>query len=319
MLHYFQALKVYRMKREKIDTYRGIVVPMLTPFTEKGKIDEKKSADFIRFLLENKTIPFVLGTSGEVYSIPVDERNKLIKILIENRQTGVPLITGMGGLTFNDTIHLANHYFNWGLDAVVLTLPGYFELTDDQVYDYFLELSKQIKGDIILYNIPVAVHNSIPISVIEKLSRLDNIIGIKDSEFDEERMKESLDLWADRDDFIYLIGVMEFMCDGLKGGAAGLVPSTANLVPGMYYNMYSFHLQGTYEEVEKIHIMANKILSIYKNGHTLGESIATLKYLASLEGLCDMVMLPPLSDLSESGKSIAREKWEKMKTNYILL
>ncbi len=306
------------MKKEKIDMFRGIIVPMLTPFNAYGEIDEKKTVDFIRFLLKNKTIPFVLGTSGEVYSIPVDERNKLIKILIENRKPGVPLIAGMGGLTFDDTIRLGNQYFKSGVDAVVLTLPGYFELTDDQAYHYFLELSRQLKGDIILYNIPVAAHNSISISVIEKLSRAVNIIGIKDSEFDEKRMKESLDLWADRNDFLYLAGVMEFMFEGLKAGAAGLVPSTANLVPGIFHNMFSFHLQGNYKEVEKIHLEANEILSIYKNGHTLGESIATLKFLASLEGLCNMAVLPPLTELSEPDKTKAREKWEKMKTNYIL-
>jgi 4-hydroxy-tetrahydrodipicolinate synthase len=306
------------MKKEKIDMFRGIIVPMLTPFSVKGGIDKEKSADFIRFLLKNETIPFVLGTSGEVYSIPVEERNKLIKILVENRQPGVPLITGMGGLTFDDTIRLGNQYFDWGVDAVVLTLPGYFELTDDQAYRYFLELSRQLKGDIILYNIPVAVRNSISISVIEKLSRLDNIIGIKDSESDEDRMRESLDLWADRDDFIYLVGVMEFMYEGLKAGAAGLVPSTANLVPGIFHTMFSFHLHGNYKEVEKIHLETNEILSLYKNGHTLGESIATLKYLASLEGLCSMNVLPPLTELSEPDKTKAREKWEKMKTNYIL-
>jgi 4-hydroxy-tetrahydrodipicolinate synthase len=306
------------MKKEKIDIFRGIIVPMLTPFNANGEVDEKKSVDFIKFLLKNKTIPFVLGTSGEVYSIPVDERNKLIKILIENRQPGVPLIAGMGGLTYDDTIRLGNQYFDWGLDAVVLTLPGYFELTDDQAYRYFMELSRQLKGNVILYNIPVAVHNSISISVIEKLSIVDNIIGIKDSEFDEERMKESLHQWADRDDFLYLVGVMEFMYEGLKAGADGLVPSTANFVPGMFHNMFSYHLQGKYKEVEKIHLEANEILSIYKNGHTLGESIATLKYLASLEGLCNMSVLPPLTELSEQDKTKAREKWEKMKTNYIL-
>ena len=306
------------MKTEKIDMFRGVIVPMLTPFNKKGGIDEEKSADFIRFLLDNKTIPFILGTSGEAYSIPVDGKNKLVKILIENRHPGIPTIAGLGGLTFEDTIRLGNQYFDWGLDAVVLTLPGYFELREDQVYDYFLELSEQLKGDIILYNIPVVIHNSISVSVIEKLSKRDNIIGIKDSEFNEARMRESLTLWADRDDFIYLVGVMEFMYEGLKAGADGLVPSTANIVPEMYHNMFSLHLQGKYDEVEKIHLLANEILSIYKNGHTLVESIATLKYLASLEGLCDMVLLPPLTGLSESEKTIAREKWEKMKADHIL-
>jgi len=303
------------MNSKKLNRYDGVIVPMVTPFSVQGKIDGHSAGNMIQYLLENGTIPFILGTSGEVYSIPTEERDELVKVLIEHRKEGIPLITGMGGLTYEDTIQLANKYLSWGMDAVVLTLPGYFKLTDDQVYRYFYNLSMEIKGDIILYNIPVTIHNSLDIHVIDKLSELDNIIGVKDSEFDENRMSESLKLWKVREDFFYLVGVNEMMHKGLMLGAEGLVPSTANLVPGLYNKMFALHLEGKYDEVEKIQTMTNDILAIYKNGYTLGESIAVLKYMVSLSGMMSPNMRSPLTGLSDDEKKDIKRKWEDLLSN----
>ena len=300
------------MNDKKTSVYRGVIVPMITPFTDRGKIDKISAGKLIRYLIGNGTIPFILGTSGEVYSIAIEERNVLVKTLLESRKEGVPLIVGMGGLTFEDTVRLSNQYFEWGIDTVVLTLPGYFALRDDQIFQYFHELSGKINGDIILYNIPATIHNSLSVEVVNRLSRLENIIGIKDSEFDENRMVESLKLWRNRDDFLYLVGVHELMLQGLTLGANGLVPSTANLVPDLYNKMFALHLEGKYDEVEKIHVRTSEILSLYKNGHLLGESIAILKYLVSLSGLISPNMLPPLTGLTDEEKGDIYLKWEKI-------
>ena len=210
------------MNDKKKRSYQGVIVPMLTPFMANGHIDKISAGKLIKYLIEKGTIPFILGTTGEVYSIASAERDVLVSVLLENRKEDIPLLVGMGGLTFNDTISLSNQYFEWGIDAVVLTLPGYFILNDDQVYHYFYELAKNIKGDIILYNIPATTYNSLSVEVVDKLSRLENIIGIKDSEFDEHRMVRSLDLWRKRDDFFYLVGVHETMPKGLALGASGV-------------------------------------------------------------------------------------------------
>jgi 4-hydroxy-tetrahydrodipicolinate synthase len=143
------------------------------------------------------------------------------------------------------------------------------------------------------------------------LSVIDNIIGIKDSEFDENRMMRSLDLWRDRKDFFYLVGVNEMMYKALRSGARGLVPSTANLVPDLYTEMLTFARQDSYNEVEKIQRKTNQILSFYKNGHSLGKSIAILKYLVSLNGIMTDHMMPPLTELSLEEKREIKMKWNQ--------
>jgi 4-hydroxy-tetrahydrodipicolinate synthase len=139
---------------------------------------------------------------------------------------------------------------------------------------------------------------------------LENIIGIKDSEYDENRMSASLDLWRDRKDFFYLVGVNQMMVQGLKLGADGLVPSTANIIPDTYTKMYNLHKQGKYEEVKQTHEETNKILSIYLNDNLLGEAITMLKYMASLKGLVQPYTLPPLTTLTAQQKAWIKKELE---------
>ncbi len=298
------------MNTNRTNIYEGVIVPMVTPFNSNGKINKDDAAKMTRYLLSHSVIPFILGTSGEVYSISLDERDILVEVLLENRKEGVPLIAGMGGLTFDDTVREANKYFEWGMDAVVLTLPGYFELKEEQVYEYFRELSDKLNGNIILYNIPATIHNSISVTVADRLSKVENIIGIKDSEFDENRLNLSLRKWKHREDFFYLVGVNEVMHKALRMGADGLVPSTANLAPKLYTSMMSSAKNNQFNEVDRIQLQTEEILSIYKNGHLLGESIATLKYLVSLSGMMSPYMLSPLTELPEEEKREALRKWE---------
>lgn len=304
------------MNPEKSTMYHGVIVPMVSPFDSEGKIDRTAASKMIQYLLDNGTTPFVLGTSGEVYSIAIQERDVLVRILVKHRRAGVPLIVGMGGLTFEDTIRLGNQYFDWGIDALVLTLPGYFMLSDQQIYHYFSELAGKLNGDIILYNIPATIHMSLPIGIVDKLSKIENIIGIKDSEYDEKRLEHALSTWKARADFLYLVGVNEMMKLGLSSGASGIVPSTANLFPDLYRDMFSMHRQGNYSEVEKIQQRTAEILSLYKDGHLLGESIAILKYLVSLKGLISPDVLPPLTALTEKDKKVLKSEWEKWTSGF---
>jgi 4-hydroxy-tetrahydrodipicolinate synthase len=299
------------MSDKKTMKYEGIIVPMLTPFDEKGIIDTESASRLIQFLLENGTTPFIFGSTGEVYSISKEERDILVKALIDQREKDIPLIVGMGGLTFEDTIHLSNKYFDWGIDAVVITLPGYFELREHQAYSYFKEISGKIHGNIILYNIPPIAHNTISINTADKLSQIKNIIGIKDSEYNENRMIKSLDLWRDREDFFYLVGVNQMMHKGLMYGAAGLVPSTANIIPAIYKKMFDLHKEGKYREVSKVHSLTNEILAIYLNDNLMGEAITMLKYMASLKGLVQSYVLPPLTTLSDQQKEKVKKELEK--------
>lgn len=279
--------------------YRGVIVPMVSPFTENGKIDAASASKLMNFLMDHHSIPFILGTNGEGNSVSMDQREVLVKCLIEQKREGIPTIAGVIGLPFRDTIETANRYLDWGAEAVVIPLPNYYPLTKKQVQHYFELLSDEIKGYIILYNIPKTIHMSVPIDVIDQLSYRDNIIGLKDSEKDEKRMDQSLAYWKDRNDFLYLIGVNGQISNGLLGGADGIVPSTGNIHPLLYHEIYTFCERKKIKEASRKQKHSNELSAVYQKDLLLGESIATLKGILSGIGLCEKYVLPPLTLISK--------------------
>ena len=293
--------------KQSTESYYGVIVPMITPLTAEGKIDKPSAVKLINFLLDNHTTPFVLGTTGEAALIPVHEREVLINILLENRRKDIPVITGVIGLNLVETIEKANKYFKNGVDAVVVTLPYYFELTEYQIFNYYNTLSQHIRGDIIMYNIPKTVHQSIPVSVIDELSHNENIIGIKDSEHDLKRLEYSASLWNNRNDFFHIIGVNSNMLKGLILGSKGIVPSTANIVPHLYTDLFRFCQEGKIKEAGEIHKKTIKWSNLYQDGKTLGESLAALKLVMYEMDLCQSHMMPPLTSINgEEGAKLVK-------------
>jgi len=290
-----------------INHYTGVIVPMVTPLTREGNIDQASAIGLIQHLQKGGTIPFILGTTGEGSSVPLSHREALVNILIKNKINDQPAIAGVPGLPFRETVETANRYLEMGIDAVVLTLPNYYKLTERQMFHYFESLADRITGDIILYNIPKTIHMSIPVQVIDKLSFKQNIIGIKDSEADEIRLADGLSRWRCRTDFFHLVGVNSLIIKGLMMGSNGMVPGSGNILPELYANIYDYFLKGEVKEAERLFFYSEKLGNLYQSGKTLGESIASLKSIMSSEKLCLPFMYPPLSAISaeESNRLIA--------------
>jgi 4-hydroxy-tetrahydrodipicolinate synthase len=283
------------MNHPTTTSYAGVIVPMVTPFTETGDIDRESSAKLIQYLVGHNNIPFVLGTTGEAPSISLQRREVLARILVEQVTEKMPKIAGLLGVTMVETIDWGNKFIGFGVDALVIALPNYYELTQQQMLTYYATLSENIEGNIILYNIPKAIHMSLPLGVIEELSHRDNIIGLKDSELNEERLVQALELFGGRSDFFHHVGVNKLMCKGLSLGSIGIVPSTANLHPAIYYEMFSLCKSGKLAEAEEIQQKTNELSAVYQKGRLLGEALARLKQLMSEQGLCAPYMASPLT------------------------
>ncbi len=276
-------------------SYQGVIVPMASPFNEKGELDRKAAGVLIEFLLKHHTVPFIMGTTGEATSISIHEREEFVRVLVAHKKENIPLIAGLIGLPYTETIEEANKYFKLGVDSVVLTLPNYYPLNHEQMYHYFKSASENINGNIILYNIPKTTHMSIPVEVIDELSKERNIIGIKDSEFDEGRLVLSLMRWKNRNDFFHLTGVNKLMVRGMELGSRGIVPSTANFDPQIYRNLYDSCLEGKYNEAQSLLNRTQELCDIYQKDRSLGESLAALKTILSFMELCKGEVCLPLT------------------------
>jgi len=283
------------------EEYRGVIVPMVSPFTKNLLIDKPAAAGIAQTFSESGVTPFVLGTTGEAPSIPVKQKRQLVKttVLAVNGKTKV--FAGISSNSFSESVEEARIYSSYGVNALVATLPAYYPLTPGQMSDYFSRLADVIPCPLFLYNIPATTHLSIPLDVVEKLSHHQNIAGIKDSEGNLQRLDESLERWEGRDDFVFLVGWAAMSVYGLQRGANGIVPSGGNLCPGLYKQLFDHVKKGETEQAIQLQEKSDRISLFYQNGRNLGQSIAALKVLMAVKNRCRVYVLPPLSTM-ESGE-----------------
>ncbi|MBL7745243.1 MAG: dihydrodipicolinate synthase family protein, partial [Chitinophagaceae bacterium] len=181
--------------------YSGVIVPAITPLTNKLQLDEAAVSRLFAMFYRHNISPFILGTTGEAASLPLQLRKEYMLAAERNKKQGTTLYAGISSNVLAESIEFAAYCSLHGADVLVATLPSYYPLTEKQMLQYFTELADVVELPLFIYNIPATTHMSIPLPVIEELSHHNNIAGMKDSERSEERMLQSLKSWKDRDDF----------------------------------------------------------------------------------------------------------------------
>lgn len=278
--------------------YNGVVVPMVTPVTPNGFLDKPAVERIISSFVQAGVSPLLMGTTGEGNSVSTIDGQELIETAVKAAEGQITIYAGLTGNCFIEQLKQAGYYSASGADVIVATLPSYYSLTPEQMENYYRRLADSIKGPLMLYNIAATTHMSIPIDVIERLAAHPNIVGLKDSERDLERMEKCIAIADERDDFAYFCGWAAQSAKSLELGGNGIVPSTANFVPGMFRQLYDAAVSGDMETAYRLQDETNEIAKLYQAGRTLGQSLTALKVMMQTRGLCTPDMLMPLTRLS---------------------
>ena len=282
--------------------HHGVIVPIVTPFTATGDLDDAAVGRIVSNCASNGIAVFVLGTTGEAASISSVKRARLVKAAVDAAANRVKVYAGIGDNCPEHSIAAANEYLRLGADAVVAHLPAYYPLKPAEMRAYFELLAAQVHGSLILYNIPQTTHMSLPLDVVEPLSHLQNIIGFKDSENAVGRPEETARRLAGRPDFAIFMGAAVLSAKALQLGFDGLVPSSGNLTPKLWRELYDKARAGEWAAAEALQTRLNTIAQVFQRDRSLGESLAALKTLMSFQGLCGPTVLPPLRTLDGSAQ-----------------
>jgi 4-hydroxy-tetrahydrodipicolinate synthase len=278
--------------------YQGIVVPLATPLTKDLKIDAPAVERIMAAFAENNLSPLVLGTTGESASFGKEESAVCIASAVKARQAGQVVYAGLVGNDVAALIERAKCYADLGADVIVPTLPAYYILTPEQMERYYTQLADASPCPLMMYNIKATTQMSIPLDVIAVLSQHPNIVGLKDSERDMDRLQTSINTYRNRPDFSFFCGWGAQGLRSLQMGADGIVPSTANAVPELYKALYDAFLQHDDALAEALQAKTDAVAAAYQQGRTLGQSLAALKILMERRGFCGRYMMPPLTGLA---------------------
>jgi 4-hydroxy-tetrahydrodipicolinate synthase len=273
----------------------GVIVPLVTPLTEAGALDEKALRRMADHLVAGGVdAVFVIGTTGESASLPAALRSRLVAVTVEQFGGRVGVYAGISSNCLAESLAAGREYLRMGVDALVAHMPSYFPLSDQEQYDYFQALLDGLAGPLILYNMPHTTHMSIPLEVVERLADHPNVAGLKDSAGDSARLAKLLQLLGGREKFPIFVGTTTLATEGLKEGAEGFVPSIGNLIPAPCRDLYAAARAGKWDEAEKHQALLDTLGRICYGSGTLGQYLAALKALMSEVGLCGPTMLPPL-------------------------
>lgn len=285
---------------KKLNKYHGVVVPMVTPVTKDADIDVAAVARIIENFAKYNVSALIMGTTGEGNSVSVEQGAKMIEAAAKAANGRITIYAGLAGNCVSEQKEAAKRFIAAGADVIAATLPCYYALTPEQMYGYYKDMADFLTVPLMLYNITITTHMSIPLDIIEKLSHHPNIVGLKDSENNLPRLEEALKMFADRDDFAYFCGCAANSAVALANGADGIVPSVGNYLPKMYADLFEAGINGDTAKAEELQQLTIEIGKINTDGLTLGDSLAGLKVIMKMVGLCDTGMLPPLTELDES-------------------
>jgi len=274
--------------------FGGVVVPAVTPLTSDLRIDGESLRRMFAYFASHHVHPFLLGTTGEAPSVAPQLKKEILELAGKIKRSGFQLYAGISANSYSESVELAKMAFDNGADVVVATLPSYYTLRSSAMLHYLEQLADAVAGPMMIYNIPATTHMTIPLEIIETISHHPNVVGLKDSERDEDRMMEALQRWSNRADFSYLLGWAARSANALQAGADGLVPSTGNVHPSLYTGLVAAIEQGDFETAGEAQQLSDVLGDLYQKNRTLGESLWALKVLMQSLNLCQAVVMPPL-------------------------
>lgn len=294
------------------EKYCGVIVPMLTPLTENLDIDKRGVENIVDGFMKNECNAFVLGTTGESSSISNDKKLDLVKCTVEAVNGKNLVYVGVSGNCLEESIENAKKFADQGADVLVAHLPCYYPIGEKHMLNYFEKLADAVPLPLMTYNIPVTTNLSMPLELVDKLSHHENIVGFKDSQRGDDRLEESLRLWKNREDFTFHLGWAAMSSYGLQNGLDGIVPSSANLVPKLYREIYDAVKRGDIEKADQIQEITDMISAYYQQGNILSDAFPIFKAMMKSFGLCESYVASPMMPISSDRlKEIENEVLDK--------
>ena len=297
------------MKRMK-----NLVVPTITPFDEKGKIDPEGIKAHFDFLIKAGVKDFyILGTTGEVFLINIEERKIVAELAVEYVGERGNIFVQVGSISTKEACDLAQHAESIGAAGIGAVTPFYFNVSQREMENYYLEIAKSVSNDfsVYLYNLPGCTTNDLLPETVSKLARVKNVVGIKNSMEDILRLSRLID--ETPDDFDVIIGSDNILMSAILYGAKGSVSGNANVFPEIFIEFYQAIKEKNYDKAHEKQIIIRHIARVLKNGANL----AYFKQALIYRGFMPIYTRKPLLNLDQKEKDILNNEVKEIIKNYL--
>jgi 4-hydroxy-2-oxoglutarate aldolase len=277
----------------------GVFAPITTPFSESGAVDyEGLKKNMGRYAASKLAGYLALGSNGENKSLTMEEKFKVLEIIVQNKGAHQSVMTGCIAESTVETIYIARKAEEIGTDFVTLLPPNYFksQMTDPVLTTYFSDVANAVGKPCLLYNAPQFSGGMVlSAKLVKQLAAHGNIVGVKDSS-----NAASIDdyLLSCPEDFAILAGSVNYMVSAMLNGALGGIISLGNAFPDECWKLWQLIATKQYEEGFAYN---KKIVRVSRSVSGKG-GVAAVKAAMDLAGLVGAYPRRPLLPLTPQAK-----------------
>lgn len=236
------------MKGVKIimNLIKGIIPALVTPVDKQENVNKDAVRKLVNFTIKGGVHGlFAVSSTGEAYALNYDQKKEMIETVIEENNGRVPVYAGTGVTTTSESVKLAKMAEAAGADVLSVLTPVFISPSEDELYEHYVTIANATKLPILLYSNPGRTNIKLSVKLVERLSHIDNIVGMKDSSGDITLAGEYIRTTRNASkEFAVIAGKDEVILATLLYGGAGAIASAANIAPALAVSIYDNYIKG---------------------------------------------------------------------------
>jgi 4-hydroxy-tetrahydrodipicolinate synthase len=271
---------------------RGIIPALVTPFSAEGQVDEDSLREIVRFHLRHKVHAFFpCGTTGMGPAMQLEERKKVAEIVVDEVNHRIPVIIQVGASDPLIGVELARHAEKIGAEAVASLTPFYYHPDETAIIEHYRRLSQSTNLPLLVYNIPSNTGINVNAKLLQKLAKIPNIVGVKDSSRDFSQLVDYLQVVPEG--FNVINGTDSYHFSAFCAGTHAAVSATSNAFPDLFVEMYEAYGSKDLEKGKALQLKINALRAA-----TSEPQIAPHLEALRMRGLRSGLVRPPLRSMT---------------------
>ena len=225
---------------------KGVIPPIVTPTDAQDRVNEPVQREIVDHII-NGGIHGILamGSNGEFYGLDPEQQERATRIIVDQSAGRVPVYFGVGHITTRECVAWAKKAEAMKVDAISVLHPMFIGPNDDEMYHHFKTVAEATSLPVLLYNNPDRMRCGISAGLLERLSEIPNIVGVKESSGDMTLTAEFIRRTRNKGkDFKVIAGRDILILSTLAYGGVGTVASSANIVPELVVSIYDKFMAG---------------------------------------------------------------------------
>lgn len=289
-----------------LSKYHGIIPAFYACYDEAGEISSERVKALVQYFIDKGVQGlYVNGSSGECIYQSVADRKQILEAVMEVAKGKLTIINHVACNNLKDSVELARHSEELGVDAIAAIPPIYFRLPEYSIAAYWNGISAAAPNtDFIIYNIPQLAGVSLTPSLYKEMLKNPRVVGVKNSSMPVQDIDTFVTLGGEG--YVVFNGPDEQFLGGRLMGAKGGIGGTYGAMPELFLRLNQLIADKDLETARQLQATINTIIGKLVSGH--GHMYAVIKEVIRInDGLDIGSVREPLTALTEADLIIAQE------------